>query len=62
MQTVEIVGGPRDGSKMTVPDDVDYISLPVQEGSMDGPLGLIPKFSVATLPVHEGKAYWNERY
>ena len=52
-----------DGHTIDIEEDVDFISLPISVGTMDGPLGLIPKFVVATLPIHEdGKAYWNERY
>lgn len=60
---VEVIGGPMDGHMVEAEDDVDFISLPISVGTMNGPLGLIPKFVVATLPIHEdGKAYWNERY
>lgn len=61
---ITIMGGPMDGHTVEAQDDVDYIALPISVGTMDGPLGLIPKFYVATLPIHhdEKKAYWNERY
>lgn len=60
---VEVIGGPMDGHYVEAEENTDYIAVPVSVGTMDGPLGLIPKFIVATLPVHEdGKAYWNERY
>lgn len=61
---VTVVGGPEDGRKIEVEDSVDYLSLPVFTEYVNGPLDLIPKFSVATLPIHhdEKKAYWNERY
>lgn len=60
---VEIIGGPLDGHSFEVEDYADFVSVPVTIGSMDGPLGLIPKFVVATLPIHDdGKAHWNERY
>ncbi len=61
---ITVVGGPQDGRTIEVEDEVDYLSLPVMAGSMDGPLGLIPKFNVATLPIHheEKKVYWHERY
>ncbi len=63
MTRVEIIGGPLDGHSFEVEDYADFVSVPVTTGSMNGPLGLIPKFVVATLPIHEdGKAYWNERY
>lgn len=61
---VEIVGGPMDGHQVEIEDDTDFIALPISTGTMDGPLGLIPKFYVATLPIHhdEQKVFWNERY
>lgn len=61
---VEVIGGPMDGHTVEAQDDADYLALPISTGTMDGPLGLIPKFYVATLPIHtdEKKAYWNERY
>lgn len=61
---VEVVGGPLDGHIIEIEDEVDFISIPISSGTQNGPLGLIPKFYVATLPVHtdEKKAYWNERY
>lgn len=61
---VEIIGGPLDGHSFEVEDYADFVSVPVTIGSMDGPLGLIPKFNIATLPIHhdEKKVYWHERY
>lgn len=60
---VEIVGGPLDGHTVSVENGVDWVSVPITVGTIDGPLGLIPKFHVATMAIHDdGKAYWNERY
>lgn len=58
-----VMGGPMDGHTVEAQEDADFLALPISVGTMDGPLGLIPKFYVATLPIHhdEQKAYWNER-
>lgn len=58
---VEIVGSPEDGRTVEVEDGSTELYVPVFTEYVNGPLDLIPKYSIAKLPIHDnGKVYWNE--
>lgn len=61
---VELVGGPYDGRNMSFSGERDWIEVPVFKEYADGPLGLMPSYSVVTMPVHfdNNRVYWKERF